>query len=160
MKYIVDTNVFRTFFRFYYNDITPELFNNLDSMIREGKIISVKEVYHELENQHKKDSDFMNNIKVYKNIFQEPTNEEEIEILKQIYSKRNYQNNISEKNLLNGNPVADAFLVAKAKCENGILVTAEEFSPNAARIPNICEEFNIKYISFKEFLKIVKKYKL
>ena len=66
MKYIVDTNVFRTFFRFYYNDITPELFNNLDSMIREGKIISVKEVYHELENQHKKDSDFMNNIKVYK----------------------------------------------------------------------------------------------
>ena len=61
----------------------------------------------------------MNNIKVYKNIFQEPTNEEEIEILKQIYSKRNYQNNISEKNLLNGNPVADAFLVAKAKCENG-----------------------------------------
>ena len=23
MKYIVDTNVFRTFFRFYYNDITP-----------------------------------------------------------------------------------------------------------------------------------------
>lgn len=89
MKYIVDTNVFRTFFRFYYDDITPELFNNLDSMIREGKIISVKEVYHELENQHKKDSDFMNNIKVYKNIFQEPTNEEEIEILKQIYSKRN-----------------------------------------------------------------------
>ena len=66
MKYIVDTNVFRTFFRFYYDDITPELFNNLDSMIREGKIISVKEVYHELENQHKKDSDFMNNIKVYK----------------------------------------------------------------------------------------------
>ena len=55
MKYIVDTNVFRTFFRFYYDDITPELFNNLDSMIREGKIISVKEVYHELENQHKKD---------------------------------------------------------------------------------------------------------
>lgn len=33
MKYIVDTNVFRTLFRYYYKDITPELFNNLDSMI-------------------------------------------------------------------------------------------------------------------------------
>lgn len=159
MKYIVDTNVFRTLFRYYYKDITPELFNNLDSMINDGKILSVKEVYHELENQHKKDSDFMNAIKAYKNIFQEPTNEEEIETLKQIYHKRNYQNNISEKNLLNGNPVADAFLVAKAKCENGILVTAGKFSPNAARIPNICEEFKIKYISFEEFLKVVKNYK-
>ena len=159
MKYIVDTNVFRTLFRYYYKDITPELFNNLDSMINDGKILSVKEVYHELENQHKKDSDFMNAIKAYKNIFQEPTNEEEIETLKQIYHKRNYQNNISEKNLLNGNPVTDAFLVAKAKCENGILVTAEKFSPNAARIPNICEEFKIKYISFEEFLKVVKNYK-
>ena len=28
MKYIVDTNVFRTLFRYYYKDITPELFNN------------------------------------------------------------------------------------------------------------------------------------
>lgn len=159
MKYIVDTNVFRTLFRYYYKDITPELFNNLDSMINDEKVLSVKEVYHELENQHKKDSDFMYAIKAYKNIFQEPTNEEEIETLKQIYNKRNYQNNISEKNLLNGNPVADAFLVAKAKCEKGILVTAEKFSPNAARIPNICEEFKIKYISFEEFLKVVKNYK-
>lgn len=159
MKYIVDTNVFRTFFRFYYKDVTPELFNNLDLMIKEGNVLSVKEVYHELENQHKKDSDFMNNIKVYKNIFQEPTNEEEIEILKQIYSKRNYQNNISEKNLLQGSPVADAFLVAKAKCEGGVLVTAEQFSPNAAKIPNICKDFDIEYISFEEFLKVVKEYK-
>lgn len=160
MKYIVDTNVFRTFFRFYYKDVTPNLFENLDKMIKNKEVLSVKEVYHELSNQHKKDSDFMKIIESYKSIFQEPTKEEEIDILKQIYSKRNYQNNISEKNLLNGGPVADAFLVAKAKSEEGILVTAEQYSPNAAKIPNICEEFGIKYIPFEEFLKVIKEYEI
>lgn len=159
MKYIVDTNVFRTFFRFYYKTVTPELFENLDKMMQDGIIISVKEVYRELEDQHKKDAEFMENMKSYKSIFQEPTKEEEIDILKEIYSKRNFQNNISEKNLLNGHPVADAFLVAKAKSQEGTLVTAEHYSPNAAKIPNICEEFEVKYIAFEEFLKIVKDYK-
>ena len=159
MKYVVDTNVFRTFFRYYYKDVTPDLFENLDSMIKHNEIISVKEVYHELSKQHQKDSEFMKIIENYKSIFQEPTNDEEIEILKQIYSKRNYQNNISEKNMLHGGPLAHGFLVAKAKIENGILVTAEQYSPNAAKIPNICEEFKIAYISFEEFLKVIKEYK-
>jgi len=158
MKYIIDTNVFRTFFRYYYKEITPELFEKLDKMIREGNLISVKEVYRELENQHKTDSDFMKEIKEYKSIFQEPTSEEEIKVLEEIYSNRNFQNNIREKNMINGFPVADAFLVAKAKVEKGIVVTAENYSPNAARIPNICEKVNVEYISFKEFLEILKKY--
>ena len=128
-------------------------------MIQEGCIISVKEVYRELENQHKKDDEVMKEIKRIKGIFLEPTNEEEIDILKEIYNNRNFRNNISEKNLLYGSPVADAFLVAKAKAEEGILVTAEQYSPNAAKIPNICEEFNVKYISFEEFLIVVKGYK-
>lgn len=70
----------------------------------------------------------------------------------------NFQNNISEKNMLYGNPVADAFLVAKAKTNQGTLVTSEKFSPNAAKIPNMCDEFNIDYIDFKTFLKRVKEY--
>ena len=159
MPYVVDTNVFRTFFRYYDEEVTPELFSNLERMIADGNLISVKEVYHELEMQHQKNEEFMNKIKGFKNIFEEPTKEEEIDILLQIYSKRNYKNNISEQNILMGKPVADAFLIAKAKVENGILVTAEKFSPNAAKIPNICEEFNIRYINFKDFLEVVKEYK-
>lgn len=158
MKYIIDTNFFRTFFRFYDKDISPELFENLDKMINKGEIISVKEVYHELEKQHQANSEVMKNIGKYKKIFQEPTNEEEVDILLQIYKNRNFQNNISEKNMLNGSPVADAFLVAKAKTNQGTLVTSENFSPNAAKIPNICNEFEIKYINFKTFLKKIKEY--
>lgn len=158
MKYIVDTNVFRTFFRYYYTDVTPELFENLDRMIKNKDVISVKEVYYELESQHQKDSEFMKTIKGYKGIFQEPTDEEETDILLKIYSKRNYQNNISEQNMLQGSHVADAFLVAKAKSEKGILVTAEKYSPNAAKIPNICEEFGVEYINFQDFLKVIKLY--
>lgn len=153
MKYILDTNFFRTFFRFYDKDVSPELFENLDKMIKNGDIISVKEVYHELEKQHQNDSEVMQMIGRIKKIFQEPTNEEAVDILFQIYQNRNFQNNISQKNMLNGSPVADAFLVAKAKTSKGTLVTSENFSPNAAKIPNICNEFGVNYIDFKTFLK-------
>ena len=32
MKYVIDTNALRTFFRFYYRKVTPELYDNLDNM--------------------------------------------------------------------------------------------------------------------------------
>ena len=41
----------------------PELFENFEKMIRNGDIISVKEVYHELEKQHQNDSAVMQMIK-------------------------------------------------------------------------------------------------
>ena len=64
---------FRTFFRFYDKDVSPELFENFEKMIKNGDIISVKEVYHELEKQHQNDSEVMQMIKRIKKIFQEPT---------------------------------------------------------------------------------------
>lgn len=159
MKYVVDTNVFRTFFRFYYEETTPELYENFYKMIDDGILLSVRECYNELEKQHKKDSNVLNKIKSIKKIFKEPTKEEEIETVKRIYMNTNFRNNIKEQNICNGMPVADAFLVAKARSEKAILVTSEEFSPNAAKIPNICKEFNIECINMREFLKIIKNYK-
>ena len=158
MKYVIDTNALRTFFRFYYRQVTPELYDNLDKMIKNNELISVKEVYNEMERQHQKDSDILKELKNIKHIFLEPTNEEEINIVQDIYKNINFRNNIKEKNILNGRPVADAFLVAKAKIENAVLITSENFSPNAAKIPNMCEKYDVKYINYEQFLIILKNY--
>ena len=158
MKYVIDTNALRTFFRFYYRQVTPELYDNLDKMIKNSELISVKEVYNEMERQHQRDSDILKELKNIKHIFLEPTNEEEINIVQDIYKNINFRNNIKEKNILNGRPVADAFLVAKAKIENAVLITSEKFSPNAAKIPNMCEKYDVKYINYEQFLIILKNY--
>lgn len=158
MKYVIDTNALRTFFRFYYRQVTPELYDNLDKMIKNNELISVKEVYNEMERQHQKDSDILKELKNIKHIFLEPTNEEEINIVQDIYKNINFRNNIKEKNILNGRPVADAFLVAKAKIENAVLITSEKFYPNAAKIPNMCEKYDVKYINYEQFLIILKNY--
>ena len=158
MKYVIDTNALRTFFRFYYRQVTPELYDNLDKMIKNNELISVKEVYNEMERQHQKDSDILKELKNIKHIFLEPTNEEEINIVQDIYKNINFRSNIKEKNILNGRPVADAFLVAKAKIENAVLITSEKFSPNAAKIPNMCEKYDVKYINYEQFLIILKNY--
>jgi hypothetical protein len=91
----------------------------------------------------------------YKSIFHNATNDEAI-IVSQIYSIRNFQNGVKEQNIYNGRPVADAFIVAKAKVLDGTVVTREQYSPHAAKIPNICEVFNVKCMGEEEFQLILK----
>ncbi len=158
MKYVIDTNALRTFFRFYFRETTPDLYKSFDKMIENNELISVKEVYNEMERQHQKDSEVLKELKNIKHIFLEPTKEEEIDIVQEIYKNINFQNNIKEKNILEGKPVADALLVAKAKTENAILITSENFSPNAAKVPNMCAKYGIKYIDYKQFLIVLKGY--
>ena len=158
MKYVVDTNVLRTFFDFYFREVSPELYNSFDKMIEDGNLISVREVYNEMNRQHKKDSVTWSELNKIKHIFLEPTNEEEINIIQDIYSNINFRNNIKEINILKGWPVADAFLVAKAKTEKAVLVTNEKFSPNAAKIPNICNKYDVKCIGLQQFLMVLKDY--
>ena len=59
---------------------------------------------------------------------------------------------IRKKETLEGRPVADPFLVAKAKVENTTLVTQEERRENAAKIPNVCEHFGVQYTNLEGFM--------
>ena len=39
----------------------------------------------------------------------------------------------------------------------GIIVTAEEYKPHSAQLPNVCEELDVKCISYDDFMEIVSK---
>jgi hypothetical protein len=155
MIYVVDTNVFRHIFSHVYRSVIPEIWDSLENMLEQSEAISVKEAYRELELQFTKDGKIISWLKRFKASFHPPTNEEAI-IVSQIFSNRNFQNGIKEKNILEGMPVADPFLVAKAKTLGATVVTREVYKPNAAKIPNICEAFGVDYIGEEEFQLILR----
>jgi hypothetical protein len=87
----------------------------------------------------------------YPDFFENPT-KEEMEFITQIYRVKHFQQNIEKKNLLKGSPIADPFIVAKAKINNAIVVTEEKFREHASKIPNICRHFKIEYVDLEGFL--------
>lgn len=70
----------------------------------------------------------------------------------QIYAVPHFQANIEQQKLLKGGRNADPFVIAKAKVSRATVVTLEQLKPNAAKIPNICEHFEIPCMSLEEFM--------
>ena len=59
---------------------------------------------------------------------------------------------VKNDSIAGGRPVADPFLIAKAKAKNSILITNETYTPNAHKIPNICDELHVRYMSLEQFM--------
>lgn len=49
--------------------------------------------------------------------------------------------------------MADPFVIASAYFRKGCAVTEETYKPNAAKIPNICEHYEIDCISLEDLMK-------
>ena len=156
--YIVDTCVIRQLLFNFSKEVRAlnVMWEKLEVMIKAGEVIFVKESYNELDLQTKDGTDQKTWIKRFKGFFYSPTNEECV-FVAEIYSHRNFRNNVAKKNILEGRPVADAFIVAKARVlgKDAVVVTNEVFVPHAAKIPNMCDEYNIGYISHKDFQNIL-----
>ena len=78
--------------------------------------------------------------------------EKEMEFVSKIFQQKHFQSNIGAKQRLQGHPVADPFVIASAYCRNGCVITEETKPPNAARIPNICEYFSVRWSNVEGFL--------
>jgi len=85
------------------------------------------------------------------NFFQDPT-QDELNFITQIYAVPHFRQNLSKKTLIKGDPFADPFIIAKARVRNATVVTEEEDRRNAAKIPNICDHFDINCINLQRFL--------
>lgn len=146
-KYVIDTGPIIDL-KGYYSEVFISLWENIDGLIRQGEIISTKEVYRELQ---KRDDDAKAIADKYKFIFKTPSLEEQVyasEILKR------HKELIRFKNITSGLPVADPFVIALSICNKSILITSELYKANSHNIPNICKEYDIRCISLKEFFQI------
>jgi len=76
----------------------------------------------------------------------------ELQFVATIFQNPHFHGLISKKQLLRGDPVADPFVIACAKVRGGTVVTEERLNPNGARIPNVCEHFNVSCINLEKFM--------
>jgi len=149
MIYVFDSSSFRVI-NHYFPERFPSFWKLLDEYVLKGQIISVREVYNELERQGIKPY-LKTWVKVNKKIFLEP-NEEEGIFIREIFTISHFKNLIGNKQILNGRPNADPFVISSARIKKACVVTEESKMPNAARIPNICEHFKIDCIDIEGFM--------
>lgn len=145
MKYVFDSGPLIDL-KHYYSGIFKSFWSRFDQLINDGTIISVREVYNEISGRN----DFVSEwAKKNKSIFLTP-DFEELTIVQDILAK--HPELIKMRNLNNGKPVADPFVIAKAVKEGLIVVSTELYAPNAHKIPNICSEYRLKHFNFSNFL--------
>ena len=80
-------------------------------------------------------------------------NEEESRIMSDIFNKYpKFQDMVNKKSRLQGKPVADPFIVAKAIHIKGTVVSEESFQENGIKIPNLCKVKSIPCVKLKGFM--------
>ena len=148
--YVLDSGPLIDIFRHYYRTRFPSLWEAFDAMVIEGRITSTREVFNELESHGDDLATWCK--KNRQQVFITPS-AEELAFVRKIFEVRHFQAMISKKVRLQGSSVADPFVVARAKClENGCVVTTEKYSPNAGKIPNVCEHFGVDCTNLEEFM--------
>lgn len=150
MTYVFDTNAFIVIGH-YFPERFPSFWNIFNQYVSEKKIVSVREVYNELKDRGQR-THLIEWVKANKNIFLTPE-PEEAAFVSDIFRVPHFRQMVSEKERLQGKPVADPFVIAAAKIKQGCVVTEESFKENAAKIPNVCKHFKVEWTNVEGFMK-------
>lgn len=158
--YLLDANTFLTPSKDYYRfSIAPSYWNKINRLAEEGLIKTIDKVNKELSPRtvESKKDDIQ---QWYENIFNgEIINTKQQEIFdeyRKVIEYLNASEKYNEKAFLewsSNTEVADPWLIATAKAFNYTVITMEkrrQYSGNPlskAKIPNICEDLNVRYIS-------------
>ena len=142
MAYVFDTNCFIVIGH-YYPEQFPSFWEKFNQTVENKKIISVREVRRELDINAAEDH-LVEWIKLHRNIFVTPSSAV-MQLVNEIFSVPHFRASLPDRTLLVDNPFADPFVIAQAKVMNYCVVTQESEKPHAARIPNICEYFDVDW---------------
>ncbi|MET0119257.1 MAG: DUF4411 family protein [Sedimenticola sp.] len=145
--YVIDTCSLVAMTEIYPHDVFPGVWEKVDELIDDGKIISVDDVYEELSS---KDDDIYKWAGIRNHIFKElddAIQESAIEILS------THSNLIDLKNKKSS---ADPFLIATARIHGGIVVTEEDFSGghHSSKIPDVCRDYKMGCINLLDMLRL------
>lgn len=148
MIYVFDSDALITLFGNYYPMRFPSLWKKFEESIAERKIVSVREVYNEIEGYSSRLGEWA---KGNRDFFYPPSTEE-LAFVAEIFKIPHFQDLVRKQERLQGKPVADPFVIAKSKTLEGCVVTQESKKPNAVRIPNVCEHFSIHCLNLEGFM--------
>lgn len=149
MIYVFDTSSLSEF-KHFYPGIFKSIRIGLDDLVERQKLVSTREAWNELQrgNPNQQVNEWL---KVRKEIFTTPSLAE-LQFVSEIFKIPHFQGLIGQKQRLKGDPVADPFVIACAKIRGGTVVTEEQLNPNAAKIPNVCQHFDVPCIDLETFM--------
>jgi len=148
MIYVFDTSTLIDLFRNFYRNRFPSLWEKFDQAVNAKNIISVREGFNEIEQRGDRLSEWA---KHNRDFFLLP-NTNELVVVAEIFVVPHFQSLVRKQERLQGKPVADPFVIAKAKVLDGCVVTEEDKKPNASRIPNVCEHFDVDCLNLEGFM--------
>ena len=149
MKYVFDSDTLINLFKHYYPKRFLTLWEKFDALVSGGKFISVREVFNEIGSREDSLAIWA---KGQKNILFLESTVEELKFVAEIFQVQHFQAMIRTQERLKGKPVADPFVIARAKIFNAYVVTQENETENAAKIPNVCKHFGIQCINLEDFM--------
>ena len=123
-------------------------------MVSAGRLVSVREVRNEIKRYLGKKLEALTGwCASHQELFTTPRLQEQ-RYVADIFRHSHFQQLVRQKELLKGTPVADPFVIAKARVigVGGCVVTEESHKPNAAKIPNACEYFGVPYTNLEGFM--------
>ncbi len=149
MPYVFDTNSFRVLEN-YYPERFPTFWDNFNEAIGAGMVVSVSEVYNEMESVVRP-TWLMDWAKERRAAFLKP-NSAEMAFVAEIFRVPHFLTLVGETQRLRGSTVADPFIVACARVQGGCVIAEEAHRPHAAKIPNVCEHFGVDCTNVEGFL--------
>jgi len=149
MKYVFDSDSLIDLFKHYYPKTFLTLWEKFHALVSAGDLISVREVYKEIGSS---EDSLASWAKKQKNTLFLESTVEELRFVVEIFQVQHFQAMIRKKERLKGKPVADPFVIARAKISGACLVTQEKLKENAAQIPNVCKHFEIPCINLEGFM--------
>lgn len=147
--YVFDTSPLSSLFKNYYRGRFPTLWDRFDGLVADGSIVSTREVMRECTDGPVET--LRDWAAGHQDFFQVPVAAEGAFVAR-IYGVPHFQQNIEQRKLLRGGRNADPFVIARATADDRTVVTMEEFKPNGAKIPNICDHFGIECLSLEQFM--------
>ena len=149
-SYVIDTNVLITLMTHHPKDkpAYQAIWDEIESLIKQGKIFSTIVVYEEMMRYLGKDDRLKKWAISHKKRFFISPDEETWRLAQGIAKK--FPDLLDKKKLQTGDPDADPFLIALSKSEGATIITQERKElPN--RIPAVASHYKVRSIDLYEF---------
>jgi predicted nucleic acid-binding protein len=151
IDYVVDTNVLITLMAYHPPDkpAYQAIWDEIESLIKQGKIFSTIVVYEEIIRYLGKDDRLKKWAKSHKKRFFVSPDKETWQLAQDIIKK--FPDLLDKKKLQTGEPDADPFLIALAKSSGATIITQEK-KDILHKIPMVASHYRVKVIDLYEFL--------
>lgn len=154
-RYAIDTNVIVSFLgdsdsEHYPLDVFKPQWDFLESTMRDGRVVAPRVVENELEKWATKIAGVKLWLHDHKYLFHDIETDAQLDGAKRIVNA--YPAYATSVNYL-GDLEVMAFAMARGLTVISLEVKATQHSPKKPKIPNVCEEFGIKWVNLAGFLR-------